>query len=73
MSKTPEMEKILDDFPQEFFGRKRSVSIAEATCVFCGKKFDPRGEFRDAISLKEFRISGICQKCQDETFGISEE
>lgn len=26
-------------------------------------------EFRDALSLKEFGISGMCQKCQDSVFG----
>ena len=24
--------------------------------------------FRDALSLSEFRISGMCQKCQDKVF-----
>lgn len=24
--------------------------------------------FKDKLSLKEFTISGLCQKCQDETF-----
>lgn len=26
------------------------------------------GGFRDALSEKEYRISGMCQKCQDEFF-----
>jgi len=26
-------------------------------------------EFRDALSIKEFGISGMCQKCQDKIFG----
>jgi hypothetical protein len=25
-------------------------------------------EFRDEISLKEYKISGMCQRCQDEVF-----
>lgn len=25
--------------------------------------------FRDELSYKEYRISGMCQKCQDEIFG----
>lgn len=36
-------------------------------CLFCGKKFSVH-EFRDAASLKEFIISGLCQECQDKTF-----
>ena len=26
-------------------------------------------EFKDAISVREYRISGLCQKCQDAVFG----
>ena len=25
-------------------------------------------EFTDPLSIKEFQISGMCQKCQDNTF-----
>ena len=28
-----------------------------------------RSEFKNTISWKEFKISGLCQKCQDEIFG----
>lgn len=27
------------------------------------------GSFKDELSEKEFRISGMCQACQDEVFG----
>jgi hypothetical protein len=40
----------------------------QGKCVFCSKPIDI-GDFRDELSLKEFHISGICQKCQDEVFG----
>jgi hypothetical protein len=36
-------------------------------CLFCNKKFSVH-EFRDAASLEEFIISGLCQECQDKTF-----
>lgn len=38
-------------------------------CPFCNKEVNSPSEFRDALSLKEHRISGLCQKCQDKTFG----
>jgi len=38
-------------------------------CPWCGKEVDPRTEFRDPLSVKEFTISGLCQKCQDSVFG----
>ena len=36
-------------------------------CPFCGKEVT-ESEFKDELSLREFRISGLCQKCQDEFF-----
>ena len=38
----------------------------EGKCPICKEII---GEFKDELSKKEFRISGLCQKCQDETFG----
>jgi hypothetical protein len=38
-------------------------------CSFCK---EPAGCFRNAISAKEYRISGLCQSCQDEVFGQEE-
>ena len=36
-------------------------------CPFCGRKVT-EDQFRDRISKEEFRISGMCQVCQDEIF-----
>ena len=30
-------------------------------------------KFRDALSVREFQISGLCQKCQDSVFESDEE
>ena len=38
-------------------------------CPLCG---DIPGSFRDALSAKEYRISGMCQNCQDRVFGGEE-
>ena len=42
--------------------------IEQGKCPFCnepiGKQF-----FRDKLSRREFRISGLCQACQDSVFG----
>lgn len=27
-------------------------------------------DFRNEISVKEYKISGMCQKCQDNIFGV---
>ena len=36
-------------------------------CPTCGEGV---GTFRNAISEKEYRISGMCQECQDSVFGV---
>jgi hypothetical protein len=40
--------------------------IDKKICPLCKK---PVGVFRDALSRKEYGISGICQECQDGVFG----
>lgn len=37
-------------------------------CPFCGNPIKLE-DFRDALSLKELKISGLCQNCQDQMFG----
>lgn len=70
MSKSPEMNRALDAISSTMFGRKRSESIVSGVCVVCGEEV---GRFRDNASLKEFSISGMCQKCQDSVFGVDNE
>lgn len=42
--------------------------IDKGLCPFCEHPLDI-SEFRDQLSIDEAKISGLCQKCQDETFG----
>ena len=64
----------LDQFKEEtafrLFGRSRSLAIAGGGCVKCG---EAATDFRDALSRKEYGISGLCQPCQDGIFGVSDE
>ena len=57
-----------------FNGKDRQTCIEEGICVTCD---DAKGikatSFRDDLSRKEYAISGMCQSCQDDVFGISEE
>ena len=41
--------------------------IEAGRCPSCGKPIDDM-KFKDALSEKEFEISGLCQSCQDEVF-----
>ena len=40
--------------------------IKKGKCPICKKSI---GVFRGGLSVKEFKISGMCQNCQDKTFG----
>ena len=37
-------------------------------CTECNKSIKSTDDFRDELSIKEFAISGMCQRCQDRTF-----
>jgi len=52
-----------DELPIKFAGM--IWGNKKYTCVSCGEEI--KG-FRDKLSVKEYRISGLCQKCQDEIF-----
>lgn len=41
--------------------------VNQGHCPFCKKKIN-MDEFVDALSRKEFTISGLCQSCQDSFF-----
>lgn len=41
-------------------------------CPMCGDKIDDT-KFKDKLSAREFKISGLCQKCQDEIFHSDED
>lgn len=42
--------------------------IEKRKCPLCEIKIDIN-KFDDELSLKEFTISGMCQKCQNKIFG----
>ena len=41
--------------------------VKEGKCPFCKEEIKMT-EFKNELSKKEYKISGLCQKCQDETF-----
>lgn len=62
--KSPEIEELLEDMSG------RTASIKGGTClaapIGCSKEITG---FKDALSQKEYSISGLCQECQDKVFG----
>ena len=62
--KSEAMEKFIDSLAPNPKGRRGSIE--SNTCSFC--KGDA-SNFKDELSKKEYTISGLCQECQDKTFG----
>ena len=44
--------------------------VLRGFCPICG---DEVTEVRDEVSQREYRISGLCQSCQDSVFGADGE
>ena len=49
---------------------KELKRIAGGNCPLCGKEI--KG-FKDALSRREYKISRMCQDCQEKTFKEKEE
>lgn len=47
---------------------KEIANVEQGKCPFCGTDKTKPEDFHDDASYKEYKISGLCQKCQDETF-----
>lgn len=53
----------------EIAGFEEQVKLVEQKkCPFCKEDIDET-KFKDELSRKEYKISGLCQKCQDKIFG----
>ena len=59
--KAPEIDKAIKDC----FGVDRKGAIESDICALCGESAK---NFTDNLSRREYEISGMCQKCQDEIF-----
>jgi len=64
-TKLPEFRDFMKDFAQALF----STAAEQGECWVCGKKDLKAEDFHDERSLQEYGIHGMCQECQDETFG----
>ena len=62
MTKSPEMKAFLSAVFPDFTSR-----IDAGRCPLCTQEVNT-SDFRDNLSLTEFRISGMCQGCQDAFF-----
>jgi len=61
INKDPTLQRVLRRMFPDFF-----ANIDRNLCPTCSQ---PIGEFKDELSKQEYSISGMCQECQDATFG----
>lgn len=56
------VEELLEEMDRE---RRKVIS----KCPMCGRDIAMK-DFRNVLSIREYKISGLCQKCQDDVFGL---
>jgi ribosomal protein S14 len=70
MAEPTEKSPEIDHYISNQFGIDRKAVIRANQCAICGRDAD---DFRDDESRREYRISGMCQHCQDLTFGTDDD
>jgi len=78
--KATDKAPAIDGLLSSLMGSHRVECIERGWCMTCDAEgipcpdeFYPDGYWRDALSLREYRISGMCQGCQDEVFSEDSE
>lgn len=56
----------IENFLSLMTGKNRIEVIEDQRCTTCNGQAT---HFRDALSEREYTISGMCQECQDSVFG----
>lgn len=57
-------QKTLDSIAIELFGHPAK----DDECLVCGSKKVKPEDFKDDLCRREFEITNMCQRCQDEIF-----
>jgi len=65
-----EVANRLTNSPLGSLDQATPLLVLGGFCPLCGNAVD---ELRDDLSFAEYRISGLCQSCQDSTFGAEGE
>jgi len=65
LKRNKNLQNALDGFTKRVVNKTQEKAEKEKVCIWCGEKITG---FKDELSRKEYKISGLCQKCQDETF-----
>ena len=51
-------------------GKEWENNFERKICPICKVMIESNSGFKDSLSLREYKISGLCQTCQDKIFGI---
>lgn len=62
-----EVANRLQNSPMGSLDPAAPLLVLRGFCPLCSAEVT---ELRDDLSLREFGISGLCQSCQDQTFGL---
>lgn len=62
----PSLNALIRALSEPEVSQRDSFARSTHTCKICGKS---ARRFRDSISAFEYKVSAICQKCQDKYFG----
>jgi uncharacterized CHY-type Zn-finger protein len=65
VSKGEAIKRDLNRMASAIFGRTREEALHDNVCVKCG---ETAFTFRDALSMREYRITAFCQSCQDKFY-----
>jgi hypothetical protein len=66
MTEPTNKSPAVDNMIRATLGINRKQAIKDRKCPLCN---GPANEFKDPQSAREATISGMCQTCQDKTFG----
>ena len=73
--RTPtEKSPVINALLSELAGKDRLATMSRGGCMTCDRADEITAEdFRDALSVREYRISGMCQECQNQIFDAPED
>ncbi len=63
---------LKDKISNALYGKSVTDAQTSRSCLHCGVNVDELG-FSDALSKREYLISGMCQNCQDAVFNMEED
>jgi len=64
--KSPEIDQALTNLS----GKSRKEAIDSRGCTTCDVEGLTYFSFKDELSIQEYKISGMCQDCQDSVFNV---